>query len=273
MRWACTLILAVVVSLAAQEPEPAEIRRARGEVERVRALVEAGVAPAQALRQAEAELVRARDHLVLERTLYGRLTVDELTEEQSREMIQAAERQLESQQREVDEAKKRVEEGVMPRISLGPPLEELDRRRKTLELATARANLLRELAVMARNEQAAAEDPAAERPGTPPVAERFDGDGVFLASQWKTVLLAFEKRFRKPAPVSARGATAVHRALGFDHSGRIDIALDPDTEEGQWLLQFLEQERIPYYAFRGYVRGKSTAAHIHIGPPSPRASS
>jgi hypothetical protein len=30
----------------------------------------------------------------------------------------------------------------------------------------------------------------------------------------------------------------------------------------------LESSAIPYYAFRSFVPGKATAAHIHIGPPS-----
>jgi hypothetical protein len=70
--------------------------------------------------------------------------------------------------------------------------------------------------------------------------------------------------------VSARGATATHRALGFDHRGRVDIALNPDQREGVWLLNYLKRLKIPYYAFRAAVRGKATAPHIHLGPPSLR---
>ena len=69
-------------------------------------------------------------------------------------------------------------------------------------------------------------------------------------------------------PISALGQTAVHRALGFDHRDRIDVALNPDQPEGIWLRQYLESNRIPFFAFRTSVRGKSTAPHIHIGPIS-----
>jgi hypothetical protein len=31
-------------------------------------------------------------------------------------------------------------------------------------------------------------------------------------------------------------------------------------------------ERIPYFAFRGFLPGSATGPHIHIGPPSERTS-
>ena len=71
-------------------------------------------------------------------------------------------------------------------------------------------------------------------------------------------------------PISARGETALHRSLGFDHRGRIDVALNPDQREGVWLRTWLQRSKIPYYAFRAAVRGKATAPHIHLGPPSTR---
>ena len=100
--------------------------------------------------------------------------------------------------------------------------------------------------------------------------ERFDGGGSFTHNDFKTVLLAFEKQFKKPLPVSAQGDTALHRALGFDHRDRVDVALFPDSAEGEWLRQCLEANDIPYYAFRNFVPGKATGAHIHMGPPSNR---
>jgi hypothetical protein len=57
--------------------------------------------------------------------------------------------------------------------------------------------------------------------------------------------------------------------MGLDHRGRIDVAVNPDSEEGQWLRRYLETERIPYLAFRGALAGAATGPHIHIGPPSP----
>jgi hypothetical protein len=50
----------------------------------------------------------------------------------------------------------------------------------------------------------------------------------------------------------------------------VDVALLPDSPEGEWLRQYLEANEIPYYAFRNFVPGKATGAHIHMGPPSNR---
>ena len=103
-----------------------------------------------------------------------------------------------------------------------------------------------------------------------PVMEHFEGDGSFTKEDFKHVLLAYEKQFSKPLPISAQGETALHRSLGFDHRDRVDVALFPDAAEGLWLRHYLEGSDIPYYAFRNSVPGKATAAHIHIGPPSNR---
>jgi len=70
--------------------------------------------------------------------------------------------------------------------------------------------------------------------------------------------------------VSARGETAVHRALGFDHRGRLDVAVSPDSSEGKWLREYLAANSIPFFAFRAAVAGKATAPHIHVGPESTR---
>ena len=69
-------------------------------------------------------------------------------------------------------------------------------------------------------------------------------------------------------PVSADGQTAVHTSMGFNHAGRVDIALSPDQPEGVWLMRYLEKNHIPYYAFRSAVAHKATGAHIHLGPGS-----
>ncbi len=57
----------------------------------------------------------------------------------------------------------------------------------------------------------------------------------------------------------------MHRALGFDHRGRVDVAVVPSAPEGIWLRQYLQSRKIPYYAFSRAIPGKATAAHIHIG--------
>src|SRR2546425_12975607 len=103
------------------------------------------------------------------------------------------------------------------------------------------------------------------------VAERFDGNGKFTSGDFAKVNRAFERAFSKDLPVSANGKTAVHRALGFDHDGRVDVAISPDQPEGVWLRKYLAANHIPYFAFRAALPGKATGPHIHIGPMSNRS--
>jgi hypothetical protein len=104
--------------------------------------------------------------------------------------------------------------------------------------------------------------------------EHYEGDGGFEEARDLPALeLAFAAKFDRPLPISAEGETEVHRALGFDHRGRIDVAVVPSAPEGVWLRQYLQMRKIPYYAFSRAIPGKATAAHIHIGPGSTRLPS
>jgi hypothetical protein len=101
--------------------------------------------------------------------------------------------------------------------------------------------------------------------------EHFEGLGTFdEARDLQPIEKSFEGEFNRPLPISADGETDVHRALGFDHRGRVDVAIDPRTPEGIWLRRYLRSRKIPYYAFTSAIAGKATAAHIHIGPGSTR---
>ncbi len=244
--------------LAAQTPD----------VDRLRTLVEAGAAPRAALEKAQAELADAMDEAILRRTLYGVSRVEDSTEEQAAEMVAAARRRVERKQARLDELKPLVEQGIYARNAAAPLVEDLDELNRTLELALSREKFLREMADMARAEQSFERSDAMMEPR--PMSERFDGQGVFSPAQWRKILLAFESSFGRPIPVSAHGETAVHKALGFDHRGRIDVAVNPDAPEGVWLRDFLTREKVPFFVFRAAIAGKSTAPHIHIGPPSVR---
>jgi len=255
--------VAGVISVWGQTPGERELQQAVSNVEVIRQQVEAGVAPRVKLEQAEEALSDARDAELLGRTLYGK----DLTEEQSRDMEAAALRRVDRRKSAVEKTQALVEAGALPVTALDLPKQDMDWAKKEYDLVVSRAELVSELANMARLEQQASESLEV---GPLPVMERFDGDGSFTRDDFKHVLLAFEKQFHKPLPISAQGETAVHRALGFDHRDRVDVALAPDTDEGTWLRRYLESGEIPYYAFRSFVPGKATAAHIHIGPPSTR---
>ena len=80
----------------------------------------------------------------------------------------------------------------------------------------------------------------------------------------------FASRFGHGAPISADGQTTFHSRMGFDHSNAVDIAVSPDSQEGQALMNHLRVMGIPFIAFRRAVPGSATGAHIHVGIPSPR---
>jgi hypothetical protein len=243
----------------------AELKRM--EVERIRVMAEAGAVPRARLDQAQAELADAEDNMILRRTLYGTVRVEDFTKDQTQTMVAAAERLVERQQERYERARDLVAQGVMARAMLAALLEDLEFRRKTLDLAKFRAKLVDELEEYARAEEEADTDYAI----TPRRAmERFNGRGVFNEVDFARVNSAFQRQFYRPLPVSAHGETATHRALGFDHRGRVDVALNPDQREGAWLLAYLRRAQIPFYAFRAAIRGKATGAHIHLGPPSLR---
>lgn len=80
----------------------------------------------------------------------------------------------------------------------------------------------------------------------------------------------FQNQFARAIPVSAFGQTLTHETLGFDHRGRIDIALHPSSPEGLAVISYLRQNDISFIAFSEAVSGSATGAHIHVGPPSNR---
>jgi hypothetical protein len=80
----------------------------------------------------------------------------------------------------------------------------------------------------------------------------------------------FQERFGRPLPLSAVGQTALHTRLGFDHRSAIDVAVHPESPEGQAVIAWLRAQGVSFLAFRARVRGESSGAHLHVGEPSPR---
>lgn len=259
--------MACAAVLSAQTPDITEIKRM--EVDRLRSMASAGTIPRSRLDQAQAELEDAADNYILRRNLYGTIRIEDLTKDQTDAMVLAAERLLDRQRERYAKTKELVDQGIVARNTLLDMTEEIGFRQKTLDLARYRAKLLEELAEQARAEEALeASGPVPYRFGR--AVERFDGRTGFRDMDFVRLSGAFAREFGKPLPVSARGETALHKSLGFDHRGRVDIALNPDQREGVWLRSYLKKAGIPYFAFRAAIRGSATGAHIHLGPPSAR---
>ena len=147
---------------------------------------------------------------------------------------------------------------------------EMELARKVCDLADSLGRRARELSEFARADQEM-ERRLLYAPSTVlGLADRFEGTTAFSEGDLRTMESAFQKRFGRSLPVSARGASAVHRSMGFDHRGRFDVAVSPEQLEGVWVRQYLTAKNVPFFAFRSAVRGKATGAHIHIGPASGR---
>lgn len=99
---------------------------------------------------------------------------------------------------------------------------------------------------------------------------RYTGSANFSLIDHVGIDEYFRTQFGRSLPVSALGQTVVHDRMGFDHRGALDVALHPDSAEGQALMNYLRSKGIPFLAFRGALAGSATGAHIHIGPPSHR---
>ena len=99
---------------------------------------------------------------------------------------------------------------------------------------------------------------------------RYNGPAHWILSDASKVQGFFLGQFHHALPISAFGQTAVHTQLGFDHSNAMDVAVHPDSAEGQALMRYLRSQGIPFIAFRQAVAGSATGAHIHIGYPSHR---
>jgi hypothetical protein len=247
----------------------ATVRKAQQTLDQVTRLVASGALPQIRLRKAKEDLEDALDGSILKRSLY----TNDLLPEQADQMIFVAQRMVVRRQRALLDMQQLVAAGVISRAEADSYGVNLDRAKQELEWAETRAKLVEQVAETVRMQKAIAsmETQAESHPDwAGKVYTKYEGNGIFTRDDLKVVESEYLKRFAKPLPISADGETAVHRSLGFDHRGRVDVAVMPDQPEGRWLMRYLESKRIPYFAFRAAVPHQATGAHIHIGPASTR---
>jgi multidrug resistance efflux pump len=247
------------------------VERAQSEVARIEPLVADGTLPKTVLDEAKAKLADAEDQEILSETLYGDIKLENMTDAQATDMVAAAGRRVDRERELLQQREKLLVSGIIARSDLRSFQDELQSRERVLDLAKNRVQLLHELAQMAEAERRLEHDAQAMAASDlKKVMIRFGGNGLFSLSDLPTISTEFERHFHSALPVSARGQTLVHQAMGLDHRNRVDIALNPDSPEGVWLRQLLERLKIPYLAFRVAVAGAATAPHIHIGLESTR---
>jgi hypothetical protein len=161
-------------------------------------------------------------------------------------------------------AKRELEEGERALAEVQGKIAETTKRIAEVDQLVAEVNAAEELAKT-----------SAERPGLYPVGAtglvvRYAGASRWALGDLAKVEAFFRLKFAKPLPVSAVGQTETHNQLGFDHREAVDVAVHPDSAEGQALIGYLTSQGISFIAIRGAIHGSATGAHIHIGPPSKR---
>jgi hypothetical protein len=257
---------AATSALQPDESDPLVVR-AREVLDQVTRLVASGALPQIRLQKAQEDVLDALDMSMLKKSLYS----TDLLPEQADQMIFVAQRMVLRRNRALLEMQQLVSAGVISRAEAEASGVSLERAQQELEWAQTRANLVQQVAESVRLEKAIAsmEIQAESHPEwVGNVYTKYEGSGVFTPGDLKTLEIAYMSRFAKALPISANGETALHRSLGFDHRGRVDVAVTPDQPEGAWLMKYLQSKRIPYFAFRAAVPHQATGAHIHVGPGS-----
>jgi hypothetical protein len=243
--------------------------RAKLDFDRVKQLVDQGALPRLRLDKAQDDVDDALDMSILKKNIYN----SDITSEEADQMVQIAERMAVRRQRAIARMEAMVTSGVLSLAEAQAGGADIERSRTELAMAITRANVVRQLAEAAKLQKqiATMENQAETHPEwNGRLYTRYGGNGVFSAVDRQRVESAFMAHFFRPLPISADGETAVHRSLGFNHRGRIDVGVSPDSPEGLWLLSYLQKNHIPYFAFRSAVPHRATGAHIHIGPQSTR---
>jgi hypothetical protein len=192
----------------------------------------------------------------------------DLTEDQSNALVRAAGRRYMRRKQAFATARQAVDAGKAAAGVLEPLRQDMDSARKVCDVAESLGRRTQDMAATAQADWEL-ERRLAYIPSTMVgLAERFDGVSEFTEKDLGTMEQAFLTHFGKPMPISARGDSAVHRTMGFDHRGRFDVAVSPSQPEGVWVRRYLTEKHVTFFAFRSAVPGRATGAHIHIGPAS-----
>jgi hypothetical protein len=99
---------------------------------------------------------------------------------------------------------------------------------------------------------------------------RYGGGRAWSLSEAEAIKQFFMLKFGRPLPIHVFGQSPLHDRWGYDHHNAMDIGLNPDSTEGQALMEYLRANGIPFTAFHFAIPGVATGPHIHVGLPSHR---
>jgi hypothetical protein len=101
---------------------------------------------------------------------------------------------------------------------------------------------------------------------------RYGGGRAWSLSEAGAIKQFFMLRFGRPLPIDVFGQSPLHDRWGYDHRNAMDIGLNPDSTQGQALIEYLRANGVPFTAFRFAIPGVATGPHIHVGLPSHRTT-
>ena len=102
---------------------------------------------------------------------------------------------------------------------------------------------------------------------------RYTGGRAWGLSEVGAIKQFFEKRFGHALPIHVFGQSPLHDRWHYDHRNAMDVGLNPNTAEGQALMEYLRANGIPFTAFHYAIPGVATGPHIHVGLPSHKIGS
>jgi hypothetical protein len=188
-------------------------------------------------------------------------------------LVTMYEAELKNAQQQLETRKQLFAQGIISK-------KELDDSEKKIAEAQAKINgsqkqmaeaddLIAESSVVEDDEPARAPSLTGRYTATPALI-RYTGTAHWALADAAKVGSYFISHFGRQMPISAYGQTTTHDRMGFDHRNSVDVAVHPDSAEGQSLMAYLKSAGVPFIAFRHAVAGSATGAHIHIGYPSHR---
>ncbi|HKR60772.1 MAG TPA: hypothetical protein VJS64_13710 [Pyrinomonadaceae bacterium] len=192
-------------------------------------------------------------------------------------VIQSQETEIAKATASLESLRQLVTEGLVARVELEAAEQALIEMRNKLE--TARKNVtdsdrmiadLRKAEELAKAQSLIPNAPKSGRSFLRPTVLRYGGQGGWSLAGLSSVQSFFATTFGRALPVSALGQSSTHNRLGYDHRNAVDVAVHPDSAQGQALIGYLQNQGIPFLAFRGAIPGVATGPHIHIGSPSHR---
>jgi hypothetical protein len=163
------------------------------------------------------------------------LLLRDLNADEAEAFLAAAGRRYVRRKLAYADAERAFQSGTIDAESLTAARNEVELSRKVCDLAESVWSHSRMLSAIVKADWELERRLAYAPVGSGGLVDRFPGSAPFAEVDLRPLDQEFQARFGRPLPVSARGASAAHRALGFDHRGRFDVAVSPERPEGLWI--------------------------------------